>query len=153
MWMLLFVALLLAIPTYGLSFLPILGALALRAWTDRATQERQPAPTPPVAQPSAPRPAPKQIAAVPSWAKDATGVERFKSDLLVALPSRGVPSPYVSAIFSREETARLCLASVQTAEENGRDFYRQCFAAADFIVRQWNSLHPAEQKKFCDRHF
>nr|WP_317893031.1 hypothetical protein [uncultured Sphingomonas sp.] len=90
---------------------------------------------------------------MPSWAKDATGVERFKSDLLVALPSRGVPSPYVSAIFSREETARLCLASARTAEENGRDFYRQCFAAADFIVRQWNSLHPAEQKKFCDRHF
>ena len=153
MWMLLFVALLLAIPTYGLSFLPVVGALALRAWTDRAVPERQPAPAVRAAQASPQRPVPSQAAAVPSWAQDARGVERFKSDLLVALPSRGVPSPYVAAIFSAEETARLCLASARTAEESGRDFYRQCFAAADFIVRQWNGLQPAEQKKFCDRHF
>ncbi|MBB3911001.1 hypothetical protein [Sphingomonas desiccabilis] len=150
--MLLFVALLLAIPTYGLSFLPVIGALALRAWTDRAVPERQPAPTPRAAEGSPQRSVAKPVAALPSWAKDASGVERFKSDLLVALPSRGVPGPFVAEIFSAEETARLCLASARTAEENGRDFYRQCFAAADFIVRRWNGLHPAEQRRFTDRY-
>ncbi|MCC2976494.1 hypothetical protein LK533_07380 [Sphingomonas sp. PL-96] len=162
MGMLLVVALLLAIPTYGLSFLPLAGAFLLRAWMQGSRPELQPAqnalPAFPLAQTvphraaaqhrstSRPRPA------LPAWAKDPVAVERFRTDLLDALPNRGVPRPYVAAILSADETIALALAAARTAEESGRDFYRQCFATADFIVRRWNALAPAEQRAFQDRY-
>jgi hypothetical protein len=159
--MLLFVALLLAIPTYGLSLLPVFGAIALRARTQSAAAALQPvqsAPASPPANSVVQRPAAQRRAGrglpadLPSWVADARTVERFRSDLLDALPNRGVPRSYAAAIFSSDETIASALAAAKAAEGSGRDFYRQCFAAADFIVRRWNALPDAQQRQFRDRY-
>lgn len=160
--MLLFVALLLAIPTYGLSLLPVFGAVALRARTQNAAaalQLARPASTSPPANSVAQRPTAQrraghdQRADLPSWVADTRMVERFRSDLLEALPNRGVPRSYAAAIFSADETIASAVAAAKTAEESGKDFYRQCFAAADFVVRRWNALPDAQQRQFRDRYF
>jgi hypothetical protein len=158
MGVLLIVALLLVIPTKGLSLLPVLGAVALRAWAQgaatRTLREQQNAPPLPAPQRAASRGVPSQVtAALPTWARDASSIERFRSDLYDALPRRGVPRSYVAMILSTNEVTSLALASARTAEENGKDFYRQGFASADFIVRRWNGLLPLEQKIFQERHY
>ena len=75
-------------------------------------------------------------------------MERFRSDLYDALPRRGVPRSYVAMSLASNEVIAIALASARTAEQDGKDFYRQCFASADVIVRRWNGLPLLEQNKF-----
>ncbi|MFZ3485337.1 hypothetical protein [Sphingomonas sp. 3-13AW] len=152
MGVLIFVALLFAIPTNGLSLLPVLGAVTLRAWVQGAAtkvmREQQIEPALPARQVPAPRASAIHTLAAPTWVKDWAAVERFRSDLYEALPRRGVPRSYVATALANNEVISLALASARTAEENGKDFYRQCFASADVIVRRWNGLPLPEQNRF-----
>lgn len=137
------VALVLLIPTYGLSLLVYFGFLVIRGvlranarmnYANRQQALRE------VRDAYAAGSVSPTIPVSPSWLGNRDEEEIFSTVIIKACDRKGIPSIYVKGLFAQSEFRELLLAFVGNLERQGSSFIQQQIEAADFIETAWNRL-------------
>ena len=141
------VALVLLIPTYGLSLLVYLGFLIARA-VMRANARMHHAnmqQTLRDLKQSSERDFSRMKSDRPTWINDRHEAEIFVSVVLKFCARKGIPELYVSGLLAQGEFGQLFASFVAGLERRGSSFIEQQMGAAEFIEAAWNRLSDEDQ--------
>ena len=124
-------ALLIAIPSSGLSILAYLGFLMAKAFLKAQARMLYADGQQALRDLEASRQTP------PTWGSNRDSVQTFLDGVLKLAVREGVPIPYIEMVFLREEFAATLTNLVGEMDKRGRSFHEQQRAAADLIVAAW----------------
>jgi hypothetical protein len=141
------VALVLLIPTYGLSlllYLPFLiagGVMRANARMHHANMQQT---LRDVSQSSQAHSGHSKSGR-PSWFSDKDEVEIFISVVLKFCARKNIPELYVSGLLAQEEFGQIFTSLVAGLERRGSSFIEQQMGAAEFIEAAWNRLSDEDK--------
>ncbi|MBU4610534.1 hypothetical protein IMZ29_08275 [Achromobacter sp. GG226] len=140
MTILFLVALLFAIPTYGLSLLVYFG-LVLFAAHVRAKERMHHANSVRADREWAQEEQPT----MPSWFRNASKVETFEYAVINVVRRNGVPDHFVVAAFTNEQAHMSLMSYAAQLERQGSSFIEQQMGVADKIQEMWRRYRLTNQ--------